>query len=259
MSSDQEIYPISQMRVEQRGRGPRVIFVHGGEEEGGLVAFSTQLPLAATYTLIIPDLPGHGQSPAQGRATAERDALLVAELLDNGAHLVGHSYGGAVALRVAATRPDAVRSLTLIEPATLDIGVGDPEVRAMLIELVQAVAIPDLRERLIAFARVVGIHKAWPDILPDMYRRLAEDLPGLLTPPAAGSVTTRQLTDTVAAAGIRSLIISGGHRVAWEHLCDMMAEALGGQRDVLSGFSHAVQQCGALFNARLEQFWQQLT
>ena len=82
MLSDQGIYRLSDMHVEQRGSGPKVVLVHGGEEEGGLGAFAAQLPLAESYTLIIPDLPGHGQSPAHGQATTPaRDALLVAVLL----------------------------------------------------------------------------------------------------------------------------------------------------------------------------------
>lgn len=103
-----DTYPRSQLHVEQRGSGPKVVFVHGGEEGGGAVAFASQYPLADSFMLILPDLPGHGQSPAQGRKNAGRDALLIADLLEDGAHLVGHSYGGAVALRAAAQRPEAV-------------------------------------------------------------------------------------------------------------------------------------------------------
>ncbi|HZR43367.1 MAG TPA: alpha/beta fold hydrolase, partial [Ktedonobacteraceae bacterium] len=96
-----DTYPLSQLHVEKQGSGPRVVFVHGGEQAGGSIAFAPQFPLAHTFTLILPDLPGHGQSPAQGPKNVERDALLIAELLGDGAHLVGHSYGGAVALTAA--------------------------------------------------------------------------------------------------------------------------------------------------------------
>jgi len=249
-------YPGSQMHIERRGSGPRVVFVHGGEEAGGAVAFAPQFPLAQAFTLILPDLPGHGQSSAQGRHNTERDAHLIADLLADGAHLVGHSYGGAVALRAAAQRPEAVHSLTLIEPATFDIAVEDPAVRQMLIEIAQAVAIPDLRQRLEAFATVVGIHKTWQDPLPETYRRLAEDLP-FLQPDTL--VSTRQLAGQVAAAGIRSLVISGGHRAGFENLCDIMAGALGAQRAVIAGYGHAPQYAGEAFNSCLERFWLQLS
>jgi len=145
MMSEPDAYPRSLLHVAQRGSGPTVVLVHGGEEAGGATAFAAQLPLAQAFTLIMPDLPGHGDSPARGRGSVARDALLIGDLLGDGAHLVGHSYGGAVALRAAAQRPEAVHSLTLIEPATLDIARDDPEVRRMLMELAQAIAVPDLR------------------------------------------------------------------------------------------------------------------
>ena len=245
-------YPRSQMYVERRGSGPKVVFVHGGEEAGGSVAFSSQFSLAHAFTLILPDLPGHGRSPAQGHKNIERDALLIADLLDDGAHLVGHSYGGAVALRAAAQRPEVVHSFTLVEPATFDIALEDPAVRQMLGELAQAVAIPDPRQRFEAFATVVGIHKTWPDPLSGTYLRLAEDLPHLQPDTL---VPSRQLAEQVAAAGIPSLVISGGHRAGFENLCDIMAGVLGAQRAVISGYGHAPQYSEEPFNTCLERFW----
>lgn len=153
--------PRSPMHVEQRGSGPKVVFVHGGEEAGGLVDFAAQFLLAHAFTLILPDLPGHGQSPVQGHMNVEHDALLIAGLLDDGAHLVGHSYGGAVALKAASVRPQAVHSLILVEPATFDCALEFPDVRQLLAELAQAVAITDVRQRLEAFVTASGIHKTW--------------------------------------------------------------------------------------------------
>ena len=46
-------------------------------------------------------------------------------------HLVGHSYGALVTLEMAATRPDVVRSLHLIEPPLLDLLPQEPLVREM--------------------------------------------------------------------------------------------------------------------------------
>lgn len=254
-----DVYPRSQMHVEQRGSGPKVVFVHGGEEAGGSVAFASQFPLAHAFTLVLPDLPGHGQSPAQGRKNVERDALLIADLLGDGAHLVGHSYGGAVALNAAVRRPEAVHSLILIEPATLDIAREAPAVRQLFAELAQAVAIPDLRQRLEAFATAVGIHKTWQDPLPETYRGLAEDLPFIQPPSGAAMLPSRQLAEQVAAAAIPSLVISGGHREAFENICDVLAEALGAQRAVISGYGHAPQYGGEAFNTCVEQFWSHLS
>jgi pimeloyl-ACP methyl ester carboxylesterase len=251
-----DTYPLSQLHVEMQGSGPRVVFVHGGEQAGGSIAFAPQFPLAHTFTLILPDLPGHGQSPAQGPKNVERDALLIAELLGDGAHLVGHSYGGAVALTAAARRPAAVHSLTLIEPATLDIAQDDPEVRKMLAEMAKVISIADPGERLEAFATTVGISKTWQDPLSETYRRLAEDLPKLSTS-GAPSLPSRQLAEQIVAAGIPSLVISGGHRQAFENLCNILAGILGAQRAVFPGYGHVPQASGEPFNTRLEQFWSQ--
>jgi len=183
-------YTHAQLHIAQRGSGQPVIFVHGGEEAGGATAFAAQAPLAEAYTLVMPDLPGHGHSPAQGRVSADRDALLIADLFDRPVHLVGHSYGGAVALKAAVRRPDKVKSLMLVEPATLDIGINDPDVRQMVLELAQAVAVPDLRERLQGFASVIGIHKTWRDPLSETDRTLAEELPVILSLSGTASGTT---------------------------------------------------------------------
>jgi len=250
-----EVYPLSQLHVEQHGSGPRVVFVHGGEEAGGAFAFAAQLPLAQRFTLIWPDLPGHGKSPAQGHKTVDRDASIVAELLGDGAHLVGHSFGGAVALHAAASRPDKVHSLTLIEPATLDIAAHDPAVREMLMEVAAATQLPDLRERVLAVAKAVGIKKNWPETLSDTYRKLAEALPSAQVPTGTETIPSRQYAAQVAAANIPALVISGGHRQSWEITCDALAQALHGERAVIPGYYHQPQQSGEAFNACVEAFW----
>lgn len=74
------------------------------------------------YTIIAPDLYGYGQGPTPTDTFSMVDEIeLVLSLLDEDAcfHLVGHSYGGGVALRVAKQVPERVLSLTLFEPAAL--------------------------------------------------------------------------------------------------------------------------------------------
>ena len=73
------------------------------------------------------DLPGHGRSgPAVDRDYSQRAfARTVIGYLERSGrgpvHLVGNSMGGAISLRVAAMRPDLVRTLTLISPAVPDV------------------------------------------------------------------------------------------------------------------------------------------
>lgn len=77
--------------------------------------------LAPRFRVHAIDLHGHGErSPWRGArplALADEAALVAPHVLrEGGVHLVGHSYGGAVALKVAATFPSHVRSVTVYEP-----------------------------------------------------------------------------------------------------------------------------------------------
>lgn len=77
--------------------------------------------LGARYDVRAIDLHGHGKRPAwhdRAPLTLADEAALVEPILREGhrVHLVGHSYGGAVALKVAALHPDAVASVAVYEP-----------------------------------------------------------------------------------------------------------------------------------------------
>ncbi|MFL5944299.1 MAG: alpha/beta fold hydrolase, partial [Gaiellaceae bacterium] len=102
------------------GEGEPAVFVHGsfgwGEE-----TWREQRPLGEHNRLLLIDRRGFGSSAPDGRVDFERDAEDVAELLGDGAHLIGHSYGGVVSLLAAARRPEAVRSLALIEPPAFGV------------------------------------------------------------------------------------------------------------------------------------------
>jgi pimeloyl-ACP methyl ester carboxylesterase len=78
--------------------------------------------LADDFVVHAPDLHGHGDGPewrGEPDAIVDADAARVARTVaafPGGAYLVGHSYGGAVALRVALDRPDLVRGVIVYEP-----------------------------------------------------------------------------------------------------------------------------------------------
>lgn len=237
------------LHVERWGSGPAVIFVHGGAPGGGSAAFAAQRPLEARWTLVLPDRPGHGQTPAAGRTDFEREAPLIADLLEDGAHLVGHSYGGLVAMLAAAQRPDAVYSLTLIEPGAMYLARGDPAVRAMGQAVGQAVREQNPRRRVELFLAAVGNPRPVPDPLPEPMLRFAEDLLTMRQPDE-----TAIPLDRLAGAGLPALLISGGHSPAFEKVCDLLAERLHGERAIIPGYGHVPQHSGEPFNARLEAF-----
>lgn len=99
------------------GEGPPLVLVHG---LGGMATnWRLVAPaLAAERRVILPELPGHGGSAAlAGAATIApfAEALLGVADAEGAAPApwVGHSLGGLVALRAAATRPDAVTGVVL--------------------------------------------------------------------------------------------------------------------------------------------------
>jgi pimeloyl-ACP methyl ester carboxylesterase len=107
------------------GRGEPVVLLHGG---GGGAANWFRLigPLAATHRVLAPDLPGFGLSPlrtAEG-ALGEAAAGVVGGWLDAvgvaRATVVGTSFGGLTALRLAQQRPGMVMRLGLID----SVGLG---------------------------------------------------------------------------------------------------------------------------------------
>lgn len=102
------------------------LMLHGWGQTGTSLERIGRL-LERDARVLIPDLPGFGSAPmlAQGAGTAEYAAWL-AERIANGDWpiarplvLVGHSFGGRVAIRLAAARPDLVDALVLIAGAGL--------------------------------------------------------------------------------------------------------------------------------------------
>ena len=107
----------------------RLVLVHGSVVNGR-ATWSAQRPLAERFELVVVDRPGFPPNPPVPRVDFEADAALVAGLLRDGDHLVGHSYGGVISLLAAALRPDALASLTVIEPPATRVALGDPDVDA---------------------------------------------------------------------------------------------------------------------------------
>src|SRR5690606_18152409 len=95
---------MSAQRVETWGTGERVVLVHGSLATGP-AEWEAQRPLAAEgYELVVPTRSAYATTGAGGEDFLA-DGREVAELLGDGAHLVGHSYGGSS----RSSRPTCVR------------------------------------------------------------------------------------------------------------------------------------------------------
>src|SRR6476660_8457303 len=114
--------PVHVRPTPGRGDGPRepALYVHG---LGGSALNWTDLAylLADRFDGESIDLPGFGRSGPAPRyglpALADRVVRWIEHTGRGPVHLLANSLGGAVCVRVAAHRPDLVRSLTLISPA----------------------------------------------------------------------------------------------------------------------------------------------
>ena len=95
-----------------------VLFLHGLGSCGA--DWSLQLPpFRVCYDVLTLDLPGHGSSPAMTghwriEAMAEKVSGLLADVAAEPVHVVGLSLGGTVALALALTHPEQIRSLVLV-------------------------------------------------------------------------------------------------------------------------------------------------
>ncbi|MVZ99481.1 alpha/beta fold hydrolase [Actinomadura sp. LD22] len=100
--------------------GAPLVALHGVTGHGARWRRTAERHLADRYTLA-PDLRGHGRSPYEPPWGVEQHvedvlAVMDAENLDR-ADLVGHSYGGMIAVHLARTAPHRVRRLVLLDPA----------------------------------------------------------------------------------------------------------------------------------------------
>jgi pimeloyl-ACP methyl ester carboxylesterase len=228
-----------------------VVLVHGSVL-GASVTWRKQQPLAEHWTLCTPNRPGFGGSAPNERGDFEAEAPLIAELLGDGAHLVGHSYGAVIALFAAALRPEAVRSLTVSEPGSLSVAAGNPAVDAVIEsgnELFRRGPGMDPRELLLFFRSGVGSAHVTPaelddELLAGARLLMRERPPWELDPPL----------DELARAPFRKLVISGGHSEVFEAVCDGVAKRLGGERAVIPGRGHSIPATGAPYNERLHAF-----
>lgn len=102
------------------GDGNDIVLIHGLAANHGFWGPGVLLPLARTYRVTVLDLRGHGRStmPFSGYTPAQMAEDLY-HLLDHlGIHqadLIGHSFGGVVALQSALLFPERVKSLTLAD------------------------------------------------------------------------------------------------------------------------------------------------
>ena len=251
--------------------GPAVLFIHGGVQGGlggGATTFVRQEALAEQgWQLRLADRPGFGQSPSRGVDDMMADAPWIADLLGDGAHLVGHSWGGAEALLAAARRPEAVRSLILVEPAMQPLLMTDPTAlndatKADAGRLGAALmAAQSPREYGLAFARSLGTFDTGGRG-PNPIAALEADPEkatsagcALLQGRMASPDLMKRAAEAVARAHIPVLVITGGWSPTFDAGGDLAAQLTGGRHVIVRSPNHFPQLANATeFNITVDAF-----
>jgi pimeloyl-ACP methyl ester carboxylesterase len=237
--------------VKRIGQGPRVVLLHGAVLAGER-CWSQQLQLADRFTLEVVDRAGYGRSQQISPGEdLDADAPLVAGLLADGAHLVGHSSGAVAAMLAASRRPEAVLSLTLCEPVAFQVAPGSAEAQQMARDVEEHLqASGEDAGWLRGFLGIVGRDVAIPHQLPPPLAQGVRALRAVRRRPWEGELPVEQL----ATASFPKLVISGDHSPAFEAVCDALAARLQAQRAYVTGAGHATPETGDAFNTTLEAF-----
>lgn len=131
MPEDMTLAELPPHRTWARGGTRPVLALHCSLAHAGAWSGLAEALSGVTVTAI--DQIGHGKAcdwdgVSDLHCAATAAAVQMAEWLGQGQPIdvIGHSFGGTVALRVALTRPDLVRSLTLVEPVIFAAARGQP-------------------------------------------------------------------------------------------------------------------------------------
>ncbi|MFF6773504.1 alpha/beta fold hydrolase [Streptomyces sp. NPDC012637] len=236
---------------------PPALYVHG--LGGSSQNWSDLMPLLADVVDgEAVDLPGFGDSPPpdDGNYSVTGHARAVIRLLDAAGrgpvHLFGNSMGGAVATRVAAVRPDLVRTLTLVSPAL-------PELRAQRTAWPTALlALPGIAPLFAKLTRdwtaeqrvrgVLALCYGDPGRVSDEgFRHAVEEMERRLELPYFWDAMAR------SSRGIVDAYTLGGQHGLWRQAERVLAPTLlvYGGRDQLVGYRMARRAAAAFRGSRL--------
>lgn len=214
-----------------------VVFLHGSNR-----TFDGAWPIAAHIEHArFAVMPGYGDGTA---VAFEQDAWesTLLRTCSPGAVVVAHSYGGPIAMRAAARRPDLIAGLVLFEPAAYALARGNAAVEAH-IDRVQPVLDTAAEMRIaqfaVAFAAAVTGAAGPPPVSPD--ELLAADrqrrLPGPWT------------LDTPLDVDVPMLVITGGWNEEYEAIASQLHRA---RRMILTGYGHRPQDHPSAADALME-------
>jgi pimeloyl-ACP methyl ester carboxylesterase len=243
---------VSELFVDSWGSGIPVVLVHGSLATGA-EEWQAQRPIADEgFRLAVPDRRGYGKSPPAQGEDFLRDADDIVGLMGDGAHLVGHSYGGLGVLFAAARRPELTLSLALLEPGAFTLGQNDASASALVADVRRLwdQNLPD-EAWVLSFLKSVGSD---PDALSPELIADAVDLVPVCRRGRPMWEAELPLAE-LARAAFPKLVVSGGHSAGFDAICDDLAERIGASRQVVKGAGHEIQFTGRPLNEALLALW----
>jgi pimeloyl-ACP methyl ester carboxylesterase len=249
------------LNVLEIGQGEPIVFIHGSFDPAE-ETFGEQKELADQYRVVFADRRGYGESLAADRLDFAEQVEDIMGVVGEGAHLVGQSFGGLLCLLAAAAHPQAVWTLTVIEPTAMSIARGNEVVEtfiARLAPLFPPNAAMSPEQFAAAFYQALGFDT--PAV--ELDDRLAAAAATTAREPAPWEIEVP--LDRLAAASFPKLVVSGAWDTApplareiagsaFRVTCDTLAKKLPAERAIFRGAAHNPQRLGKQFNDRLRSF-----
>lgn len=226
---------------EVYGQGEPLVLIHGGLTTIGEMQGWVQ-PLANHWQVIAVEMQGHGHTadtdrPLRYSTLGDDIAALLDHLAIRSAHVVGHSFGAACAIRTAIQHPERVRRLVVVSSGYAHTG-WFPEARRGMAQVGAAMAVNVMRTQTGALSR------EWPE--PERFPRFLDKMGRLLCEDYDWSGEVAQLPMPVV------LVFADNDSVSQQHVAQFFALLGGGIREpgwintrlsrsrlaVVSGYSH---------------------
>lgn len=243
----------ARLAYTETGAGEPVVAVHCSASNG-----AQWTPLAERiserFVTVAPDLHGSGRSeawPGYRPLRLTDEAAVVHGLVERAerpVHLIGHSYGGGVALRAAFERPGQIASLVLIEPSAFHLlKQGDAEDRDLFAEIaavahtaLRAVGEGDYHGGMGEFVDYWNVPGSFAAMSARRRSGLAQKLPRTAADFAALFGEETRLEDFAAALTMPVLILEGDRSPApSRRICRMLEAALPWARlETVAGVGH---------------------
>jgi pimeloyl-ACP methyl ester carboxylesterase len=240
------------LAYEEAGAGDAVVCIHGAFVADAFRPLLSQRSLTDRRRVVSYHRRGYGESdPAGGPLTLAEQAVDCRRLLTHlgvpRAHVVGHSFGGVVALRLALDEPELVTTVTLLEAGLL-VGESADLYRQGLLESIARYREVGPRVAVDEFFRL-----RWPDygkrldrILPGAYEQAVADaatcfdvdLPGGLASDLGEPETRRVAQPTLVVLGQASATLHPRFEETYRLLLEWLPR---GEGVVVPGLSHFLQ------------------